>query len=45
LIDYGYRERKPAQPPEATVRSLREAADWILSSSLKESHNKDEVRV
>ncbi|HWY21941.1 MAG TPA: HAD-IIIA family hydrolase [Candidatus Acidoferrum sp.] len=45
LIDYGYRERKPAHPPEATVRSLREAADWILSSSLKESHNKDEVRV
>jgi D-sedoheptulose 7-phosphate isomerase len=45
LIDYGYRERKPAQPPEATVRSLREAAEWILSSSLKESHNKDEVRV
>jgi D-sedoheptulose 7-phosphate isomerase len=39
LIDYGYRERKPAQPPEATVRSLREAADWIISSSLKESHN------
>jgi D-glycero-D-manno-heptose 1,7-bisphosphate phosphatase len=45
LIDYGYRERKPAQPPEATVRSLREAADWIIFSSLKESHNKDEVRV
>src|SRR5271163_4409966 len=45
LIDYGYRERKPAQPPEATVRSLREAADWILCSSLKESDNKDEVRV
>jgi D-sedoheptulose 7-phosphate isomerase len=45
LIDYGYRERKPAQPPEATVRSLREAADWILCSSLKESNNKDEVRV
>jgi D-sedoheptulose 7-phosphate isomerase len=45
LIDYGYREQKPAQPPEATVRSLREAADWIICSSLKESHNKDEVRV
>jgi D-sedoheptulose 7-phosphate isomerase len=50
LIDYGYKERKPAQPPEATVRSLREAADWIIASSLKESrnkesHNKDEVRV
>jgi D-glycero-D-manno-heptose 1,7-bisphosphate phosphatase len=45
LIDYGYRESKPAQPPEATVRSLREAADWIISSSLKESNSKDEVRV
>jgi D-glycero-D-manno-heptose 1,7-bisphosphate phosphatase len=45
LIDYGYRERKPAQPPEATVRSLQEAADWIICSSLKESHDKDEVRV
>jgi D-sedoheptulose 7-phosphate isomerase len=44
LIDYGYREQKPAQPPDATVRSLREAADWIICSSLKESHN-DEVRV
>ncbi len=39
LIDYGYKERKPAQPPEATVRSLREAADWIISSTLKESHS------
>jgi D-sedoheptulose 7-phosphate isomerase len=39
LIDYGYPERKPSQPPEATVRSLREAADWIIASSLKESHN------
>ncbi len=45
LIDYGYRERKPAQPPEATVGSLREAADWIMRSSLKESRNEDEVRV
>jgi D-glycero-D-manno-heptose 1,7-bisphosphate phosphatase len=43
LIDYGYRERPPVQPPEATVRSLREAADWIICSSLKEST--DEVRV
>jgi D-sedoheptulose 7-phosphate isomerase len=43
LIDYGYRERRPAHSPEATVRSLREAADWILS--LKESPNKDEIRV
>jgi D-sedoheptulose 7-phosphate isomerase len=43
LIDYGYRERVPARPPEATVRSLREAADWIISSALKESTH--EVRV
>jgi D-glycero-D-manno-heptose 1,7-bisphosphate phosphatase len=33
LIDYGYRERKPERPPEATVKSLREAADWILANS------------
>jgi D-sedoheptulose 7-phosphate isomerase len=45
LIDYDYRERKPVQPPEATVRSLREAADWIMRSSLKESSTNDEVRV
>ena len=49
LIDYGYKERKPEQPPEATVRSLREAADWIISSFKeshnKESHNQDEVSV
>jgi D-sedoheptulose 7-phosphate isomerase len=45
LIDYGYRERKPAQPPEATVKSLRDAADWIIRSSLKESNDKPEVRV
>src|SRR5580658_1900372 len=43
LIDYGYREKKPAQPPEATVHSLREAADWIISSSLKESHKLEGV--
>ena len=43
LIDYGYREKTPAQPPHATVRSLREAADWIICSSLKEFT--DEVRV
>jgi D-sedoheptulose 7-phosphate isomerase len=43
LIDYGYRERKPAQPPEATVRSVREAAEWIIRSALKEPNN--EVRL
>jgi D-sedoheptulose 7-phosphate isomerase len=45
LIDYGYCERPPEQPPEAIVRSLREAADWIICSSLKESTDNDEVRV
>ena len=43
LIDYGYRERAPARPPEATVRSLREAADWIISSALKESTNEARI--
>jgi D-sedoheptulose 7-phosphate isomerase len=43
LVDYDYRERKAAHPPDATVRSLREAADWIMHSSVKESTN--EVRV
>jgi D-sedoheptulose 7-phosphate isomerase len=43
LIDYGYNEKEPAHPPEATVRSLREAADWIISSTLKEPA--DEIRV
>ncbi len=32
LIDYGYKEQKPARAPDATVKSLREAADWILAS-------------
>jgi D-glycero-D-manno-heptose 1,7-bisphosphate phosphatase len=45
LIDYGYRERPPAQPPEATVRSLREAADWIMQVSSKRVTHTDEVRV
>jgi D-glycero-D-manno-heptose 1,7-bisphosphate phosphatase len=43
LVDSGYNERAPAHPPEARVGSLREAADWILQSSLKEPV--DEVRV
>jgi D-sedoheptulose 7-phosphate isomerase len=45
LIDYGYRERKPDRAPEATVRSLREAADWIMKSVLKEPGYKDEDKV
>jgi D-sedoheptulose 7-phosphate isomerase len=43
LIDYAYRERKPAQPAEATVRSLPEAAEWIIRFNLKEP--KHEVRL
>jgi len=43
LIDYGYSERAPAQPPEATVRSLREAADWIIASSAKESRSLEDA--
>jgi D-sedoheptulose 7-phosphate isomerase len=35
LIDDGYEERQPAQPPDARVYSLKEAADWILQRSQK----------
>ena len=30
-IDRGYREKAPAQPPDAIVSSLGEAASWILA--------------
>ena len=30
FIDYGYAERKPSPPADATVPSLTAAADWIL---------------
>ena len=30
FVDWGYRERRPERP-DATVRSLPEATDWILS--------------
>ena len=30
LIDDGYKEREPARPPDARVRSLPEAVNWIL---------------
>ena len=30
-IDYGYREKRAAAEPSATVDSIRAAADWILS--------------
>jgi len=35
LIDYGYSERAPDHAPDLRVRSLREAADWIIRSSEK----------
>ncbi len=43
LIDYGYDEHKSALPPDAVVKSLREAADWIICSTLKGTTN--EVRL
>jgi D-sedoheptulose 7-phosphate isomerase len=43
LIDYGYRERKPQHSPDVIVKSLREAADWIIARSLKGTA--DEVRI
>ena len=33
LIDSGYRERGPERPPDARVKSLGEAAEWILRSN------------
>jgi len=33
LIDDGYDERQPSRPPDARVRSLRDAADWILQTN------------
>ena len=41
LIDYGYREQAAAKPAEATARSLREAADWIIGSSAADKRNND----
>jgi len=35
LIDDGYEERQPVRPPDVRVRSLREAAEWILQMSRK----------
>ena len=29
LIEYGYEERDPSNPPDMKVGSLGEAADWI----------------
>jgi D-glycero-D-manno-heptose 1,7-bisphosphate phosphatase len=43
LIDYAYKERGPAREPAARVRSLREAADWIINRLSKGV--RDELRV
>jgi D-glycero-D-manno-heptose 1,7-bisphosphate phosphatase len=37
-IDAGYRERGPSAPPDAKVRSLTEAVDWIVSEIQAEEH-------
>lgn len=37
-IDRGYRERGPATPPDATVRSLEDAAAWIVQEIGAEKH-------
>jgi D-glycero-D-manno-heptose 1,7-bisphosphate phosphatase len=33
LLDCGYAERKAKSPPDCTIRSLSEAAAWILQQS------------
>jgi D-glycero-D-manno-heptose 1,7-bisphosphate phosphatase len=35
FIDGGYEERQPSRPPDATVHSLKEAANCILQASRK----------
>ena len=35
LIDSGYRERPPQTPPDMRVKSLQEAADWILNCTFQ----------
>jgi D-sedoheptulose 7-phosphate isomerase len=39
LIDYGYSEKPPGHDPDLRVGSLREAADWIIRSTLKGAHS------
>jgi D-glycero-D-manno-heptose 1,7-bisphosphate phosphatase len=40
-LDRGYRERGPAQPPDARVRSLGEAVEWIVGQiDLEENGNR-----
>ena len=37
LVDHRYQERGPTREPDARVKSLREAADWIVRSVSKGS--------
>jgi D-glycero-D-manno-heptose 1,7-bisphosphate phosphatase len=37
-IDRGYAERQPASVPDARVRSLSEAVDWILKDSVSSTY-------
>jgi D-sedoheptulose 7-phosphate isomerase len=39
LIDYGYSERRSERVPDHIVKSLREAADWIIRSTTKGAHS------
>jgi D-glycero-D-manno-heptose 1,7-bisphosphate phosphatase len=36
LVDYGYLERRSERIPDRIVKSLREAADWIIRSNVTE---------
>jgi D-sedoheptulose 7-phosphate isomerase len=38
LIDYGYSERPPDRGPDLRVKSLLEAADWIINSTPQGAH-------
>jgi len=40
-LDRGYDERSPAVQPDARVRSLGEAVDWILSRTLTRAEDDD----
>jgi D-glycero-D-manno-heptose 1,7-bisphosphate phosphatase len=35
FLDFGYRERGPSVPPDASVASLREAVNWIVQQAEK----------
>ena len=47
LIDYGYEEKLPIEPPTATVHSIEKAAEWILQQGslplLRSGANRTEI--